>query len=128
MAEISNPTPTTTTGDVFDKLFGTVVTLGSGYLTAQGQIQIAEANAKAQQRLADYHAVNPSLGPVNPAAAANEAGLSWVQRYLPSGSPITGAPGTGNQPAAVSNPMGMIVMVLAAVLVGLLIFRFALKK
>lgn len=128
VAEISNPTPSVTTNDIFDKVFGSVVTLGGNYLTARGQIAIAEESAKAQARLNDYHAVNPSLGPVNPAAAQVEANKTWLQKFLPGGSPLVGAPGTGQQPAIVANPWSTIVMVLGGVLVLLLIVRLVMKK
>lgn len=100
-SDTANPVPQSDTNAVFDRFFSTVRDLGGSYLTQQGQLAIAKANADAQARLNGYALVNPSLGPVNPAAAQAEANKTWIQRMLPTGSPTVGAPSAGSAPGSI---------------------------
>lgn len=125
--DTANPAPSTTAAGVFDRFFSNVVQLGGNYLTLKGQAEVAQAMANTQARLNSYSAVNPSLGAVNPAAAQLEANKTWVQRYLPFGSPTVGAPGSGQAAQAGSNVLGWVIAGGVALLVVLLIIR-AVRK
>lgn len=124
----ANPTPPSSTfGDAFDRLTNTLGLVGSNYLTAQGQLQIAQATAAAQARINGYSAVNPSLGAVNPDQAQAVANQTWVQRYLPMGSPVVGAPNTGQQTGATDNSR-LLIYGLFGVLIILVMVRFLRGK
>lgn len=97
MDPVANPAPTTTFDSVFDRLTGTLYNLGGDYLTMQGQVAVAKQYADAQARLNSYSAVNPSLGPVNPAQAQAVANQTLLQKWLPGGSPVVGSPATGQK-------------------------------
>lgn len=121
--------PSTDFSGVFDRLVGTVGTLGGQYLTLRGQTAIAESQARAQARINEYSRVNPSLGPVNPSAAMATAAKSPVQSWLPWGSPIVGTDGTvaNNAVSPAYSWQKYVVYILGAVLAVLLVVKF-LKK
>jgi hypothetical protein len=111
--------------NVFSKAAGLATDFGSAYLTLKGQEKIAVETAEAQARLNKYSAVNPSLGPVNPAAAQRQANQSPVQNWLPWGSPIAGTNST--TASATANPTGKI-LVFVAIAAGVLIVWKLLRK
>jgi hypothetical protein len=95
MSQTANPAPSPTFGDIFNRFTTNAFTFGTNYLTLKGQLELAEKTAEAQAQLNAYNRVNPSLGPVNPYAAQQEANKTLPQKFLPSGSPVVGTPDTG---------------------------------
>lgn len=124
---VANPAPDYSFGDVADRFFQGALNVGGNYLTQKGQVDIAQANAAAQARLNGYSAVNPSLGAVNPAAAAQLAGQTLIQRFLPTGSPSVGVPASGGQPSA-GLSLGMWLVLGAVAILGVFLIVRLVRK
>lgn len=121
----ANPTPSYDFSSIFDKVASTALDVGGNYLTQQGQLAIATKAADAQARLNGYSQVNPSLGAVNPAAAAQVAGQTLIQRWLPGGSPTIGVPASGQ--FVPSAGLKMAVWGGVALLAGLILWKLFRK-
>jgi hypothetical protein len=111
--------------NVFNRAAGLATDFGSSYFTLKGQEKIAIETAEAQARLNKYSAVNPSLGAVNPNAAQQVANLSPVQKWLPFGSPVTGANATTTGTA--SNGTAKVLTILAVVAAVLIVWKLLRK-
>jgi hypothetical protein len=103
---IPNPAVTPESSDFFGKLYSEfILPVATNVARQRVDQELAISSAKAQAKINQYHAKDPSIGPNDPRAALAAANQTTAQRYLPS---FMLAPVDPGQPVSVQNPQSRI--------------------